>query len=74
MTFGWSPTALHAVAYAKPDGRLGVLDFSGGQFDVAGTKEAQLLPAWSPDGTMVVYLQKTGRHDYAVMSVSVNRP
>jgi len=73
MTFGWSPETLHAVAYAKPDGHLGVLDFNGGKLDVAATKDV-LLPAWSPDGTKVVYLQKTGRHEYAVMAVGLNRP
>jgi hypothetical protein len=70
MTFGWSPAALHAVAYAKPDGHLSVLDLNAAQIEIPGTKDA-LLPAWSPDGTQIAYLQKTGRHEYAVMSAKV---
>jgi hypothetical protein len=72
MTFGWSPATLHAMAYAKPDGRLSLLDLNAAQIDLAGTKDA-ILPAWSPDGSQIVYLQKKGRHDYDVMSVSVKR-
>ena len=45
-------------------------DLNASQIEVPGTKDV-LLPAWSPDGTKIVYLQKTGRHDYAVMSVGV---
>jgi hypothetical protein len=70
MTFGWSPAALHAVAYAKPGGHLGLLDLDAAPIEVPGTKDV-LLPAWSPDGAKIVYLQKTGRHDYAVMSIGV---
>ena len=73
MTFGWSPAALHAVAYAKPDGRLSVLDLNAAPLEIPGAKDA-LLPAWSPDGSQIVYLQKTGRHDYAVMSVTLTHP
>jgi hypothetical protein len=72
-TFGWSPETLHAVAYAKTDGHLAVLDFDMGRIDVEGTKGV-LLPAWSPDGTAVVYLQKTGRRDYVLSMVSVKQP
>jgi len=70
MTFGWSPATLHAVAYAKPDGHLSLLDLNAAQVDLAGTKDA-ILPAWSPDGNQVVYLQKKGRKDYDVMAVSL---
>jgi len=73
MTFGWSPEALHAVAFAKPDGHLAVLDFDGGRVDVDGTKSV-LLPAWAPDGTTVAFLQKTGRHDYVLSTIGVVRP
>jgi hypothetical protein len=73
MTFGWSPEALHAVAFARPDGRLALMDFEGATRDVDGTTGI-LLPAWSPDGSTVAYLQKQGRHHYTVMQVVVTRP
>jgi WD40 repeat protein len=73
VTFGWSPESLHAVAFAKPDGHLALLDFDAGRIEIDNTK-AVLLPAWSPDGSTVAYLQKTGRRDYVVSTVSVTRP
>jgi hypothetical protein len=72
MTFGWSPEALHAVAFAKPDGRLAVLDLDGSRIDVDGTRSV-LLPAWSPDGTTVAFIQKTGRRDYVLSTIGVVR-
>ena len=72
MTFGWSPATLHAMAYAKPDGHLSLLDLNAAPTELAGTKDA-ILPAWSPDGNQIVYLQKKGRHDYDVMSISIKR-
>jgi hypothetical protein len=73
MTFGWSPETLHAVAFAKPDGHLAVLDLDNGRIDVEGTKSV-LLPAWSPDGTTVAFIQKTGRRDYVLSTIGVVRP
>jgi WD40-like Beta Propeller Repeat len=73
MTFGWSPEALHAVAYAKPGGELALMDLQGGKIAVDTTKGVS-LPAWSPDGSMIVYVQKQGRHHYALMQVAVTHP
>jgi hypothetical protein len=73
MTFGWSPASLHAVAYAKTDGHLGIFDFDKAPIDVDGTK-AVLLPAWAPDGARIAYLQKTGRRDYVLSTVAVTLP
>jgi hypothetical protein len=49
------------------------MDFEGGTSDVEGTKDI-LLPAWSPEGSTLVYLQKKGRHHYALMQVAVTHP
>jgi WD40-like Beta Propeller Repeat len=73
MTFGWSPSTLHAVAYARTDGRLAIFDFDKVPVDVEGTR-AVLLPAWSPDGSSIAYLQKTGRRDYVLAIVGVTHP
>ena len=69
-TFGWSPQSLHAVAYVKADGRLGLMDLDGSKVDV-DTAKGVFLPAWSPDGSRVVYLQKKGRRDYELMQIVV---
>ncbi len=73
LTFGWSPAALHAVAYTKTDGRLAIFDFDKIPVDVEGTR-AVLLPAWSPDGSSIALLQKTGRRDYVLSIVGVTHP
>jgi hypothetical protein len=73
MTFGWSPEALHAVAYAKPDGHMALMDLQGGKIDLDAAKGIS-LPAWSPDGSTIVYVQKQGRHHYALMQIAVAHP
>ena len=73
MTFGWSPEPLHAVAYVPHSGRLMLMDvLSGAKQEVPATSNV-LLPAWSPDGSRIVFLQKTGRKTFALMRVNVTR-
>lgn len=72
MTFGWSPETLHALAYTKVNGRLALMDLQGGNLEVDGSKSVE-LPAWSPDGSQVVYFQPEGHHRYALMQVLVAR-
>jgi hypothetical protein len=74
MTFGWSPEALHAVAYAMPDGHLAVMDLQGGKIPDIDAPKGISLPAWSPDGSTIVYVQKQGRHHYALMQVAITHP
>jgi hypothetical protein len=69
-TFGWSPERLRGVAFVKADGRLGLMDIEGAKVPIE-TDKGVLLPAWSPDGTRIVYLQKKGRRDYELMQVVV---
>ncbi len=74
MTFGWSPEPLQSVAYVGRSGRLMLMDVvSGDKQEVAATAGVQ-LPAWSPDGAAIVFLQKTGKNSAALMRVSVTRP
>jgi hypothetical protein len=72
-TFGWSPEKLHALTYIKPSGRLALMDLNGGKLEIDGTSGIS-LPAWSPDGSRIVYVQKQGRHHYAVMQIAVTHP
>jgi hypothetical protein len=70
MTFGWSPEALHALAYTRVNGRLALMDLQGGSLEIDATKNIQ-LPAWSPDGSQVVYIQPEGHHRYSLMQLQV---
>jgi hypothetical protein len=71
MTFGWAPKPLGVIAFAMKDGgALVLMDREGHKQDVEGSKDC-LLPAWSNDGTRVVYLQKKDKKKYSLMLVSV---
>jgi hypothetical protein len=73
VTFGWSPAKLRAVAYVDEKGRLGVYEYiNGADLAVPDTKDV-LLPAWSPTGDKIVFLQRTGRHEYSLQQVNVSR-
>jgi hypothetical protein len=60
-TFGWAPQSLGAaIAYARPDGRVGVMDAAGGKKEIADTKDA-LIPAWSDSGKQIAFVEKDGK-------------
>jgi Tol biopolymer transport system component len=60
-TFSWAPQSFGtAIAYARPDGHLSVMDHDGGKKEVPGTKNAR-LPAWSDSGKRIAFVQKDGK-------------
>jgi hypothetical protein len=69
-TFGWSPPVLHGVVYTRPDGRLGLMDLDGSKVEL-DTAKGVMLPAWSTDGSRIVYLQRKGRHEFELMEIVV---
>jgi hypothetical protein len=76
LTYGWGPMGAKVIAYAAPkDGRIVVMDDLGQKQEIGGSKDA-ILPAWSPDGDRVAWLQKDGRRKYLlqVSRVSVSNP
>jgi Tol biopolymer transport system component len=70
-TFGWSPRD-HLVAYGNASGRLAVMDEKGNKQQVEGTKNV-ILPAWSPDGTKIAFLEKAGKNKYELYVVTVSQ-
>jgi hypothetical protein len=74
LTYGWGPMGAKVIAFATPKtGRVVVMDDLGQKQEIAGSKSAT-LPAWSPNGDRVVWLQKDGRRKFLlqVSRVSVS--
>jgi hypothetical protein len=73
LTFGWSPPGTRAIAFAaQKSGKIVVMDEQGNKQDVPGSKDA-ILPAWSPDGGRLAWLQKDGRRTFLLQVVRVTR-
>lgn len=72
LTFGWGPKGTKVIAFAAPKtGRLVVMNDAGLKQEVNGSKEA-VLPAWSPDGARLAWLQKQGRKAYLLRIAQVS--
>jgi hypothetical protein len=72
VTFGWGPAGSGAVAFVDRQGRLTLIDKERRVRPVARTTHV-LLPAWSPDGNYVAYLEQQGRSGYRLASVALLR-
>jgi hypothetical protein len=72
LTYGWGPMGAKIIAFAAPKtGRVIVMDDLGQRQEIAGSKNA-ILPAWSPDGDRVVWLQKDGRRKFLLQVARVS--
>ena len=71
MTFGWGPKGTKVIAFAEPkNGRITIMDAQGEKREVQGSKNA-ILPAWSPDGTRIAWLQKDGKKKFTLQVARV---
>jgi hypothetical protein len=68
LFYGWAPEGMAAIAYANPKRGLVLMDRTGARREVAGTR-AVVLPAWSPDGSRVAWIEQLGHHKYALKVV-----
>jgi dipeptidyl aminopeptidase/acylaminoacyl peptidase len=72
VTFGWGPPGSGALAFADGQGHLTLLDKER-RLRLVSRTEGVMLPAWSPDGNYVAYLEKHGRSTYRLASIALLR-
>jgi len=72
VTFGWGPAGSGAIAFVDHQNRLVLIDKERRLRIVPRTGNV-MLPAWSPDGNYVAFLQKQGRSTFTVSSVAFLR-
>lgn len=65
LLFGWTPEGFGAVAYGDTKRRLVVMDRAGRRLEVRDTRGV-LLPAWSPDGTRLAWLEQSGSNRFII--------
>jgi tetratricopeptide (TPR) repeat protein len=69
-TFGWAPFAMAAVVFVDRDSNIVVIDQKGARHSVTASKAQRGLPAWSPDGRTLAWLETTGnRLEICVASI-----
>jgi len=72
VTFGWAPSPMGVLAFVDGKKRLVLIDRAGHKREVPGATGV-LLPAWSPDGTRIAYLQKKSKKTYVLNIIEVGR-
>lgn len=74
LTYGWGPSGTNVIAFAQPKGgKIVIMDDQAQMLEIAGTKDG-LLPAWSPDGKRLAWLEKDGRKKYKLLVATVSNP
>jgi hypothetical protein len=72
LMYGWAPEGLQAIAYANERRALVVMDSTGTQYEIKGTKGV-LLPAWSTDGRRIAWVSQQGRKKLAIKTTEVGK-
>lgn len=74
VTFGWSPKEYDSVAFRNEHHHgLSIYRIDGPTLEVSDTRDV-LLPAWSPDGSKIAFLQQTGKKKYELRQLKVSLP
>ncbi len=71
INYSWAPAPLQMIAFAKREGGpLVVLDASGQRQELSGA-QAAVLPAWSPDGKRMAWLERKDKKKYQLVVAEV---
>ena len=70
LLYGWAPEGLTAIAYANLKRALVIMDARGRRHEVRGTKGV-MLPAWSPDGTRLAWVEQPSRNRFVLKVATV---
>jgi hypothetical protein len=70
LLYGWAPEGLNAIAYANGKRALVIMDQHGHRHEVPGTKGV-MLPAWSPDGTRLAWMEQQSRGRFVLKTATV---
>jgi hypothetical protein len=68
-TFSWSPNLLGLIAFRSRNGRLAIMDVEG-QTQTSDEGRDVWLPAWSPSGELIAYLEREGRKQFILYVAS----
>jgi hypothetical protein len=71
LLYGWGPEGLPAIAFANGKRALVIMDPHGQRHEVYGTKGV-MLPAWSPDGTRLAWIEQQSRARFALKIATVS--
>ena len=72
LLFGWTPEGLGGVAYADRKRRLVVMDRTGHRHEMRDTRGV-FLPAWSPDGARLAWLEQSDSKRVVISVADVRR-
>jgi hypothetical protein len=72
VNFGWAPAPMNALVFAKREGGpLIVLDEAGRKQELIGARTA-VLPAWSPDGKRVAWLERIDKKKFELRTAEIS--
>jgi dipeptidyl aminopeptidase/acylaminoacyl peptidase len=71
LTFGWAPAPMGMLAYVDGGKHLMLIDRDGRKREAPGAHDVA-LPAWSPDGRQIAYLQRMNKSKYLLMIADIS--